>query len=899
MPRLAYLSITVLALACLPPALAGGEPGEEPLSPDRISLESVRISGPDDVSRLERLGFDVTHDVGANDVTVALYSDAERSRLDAAGFSSQTVVSDLQEKSAADRAAEDEIAIPTALPSGRSTYRVYDDYVNEINQLAEDNPDFVRKLTIGQSIEGRDIIGLEIASEVNREDDGRPAFVQMGLHHAREWPSGEFPMEFAIDLVNGYDPGDSGNRITQLLDKVRVFIFPMINPDGFIASRGAAPSAGGLPVIVGGFNEFRRKNCRPSSPQDGMLPCALRPNSGVDLNRNYGYYWGGPGTSTSASSETYRGTGPFSEPESEAVHQLSSGIHPTVFISNHTYTDSGWWLRQPGFQAAFFPQEAPGYSPECTLTSLCSVTPDEPAMRALGDAMGDDGQDDPTLGATGWPSDLGWELGDITGATEDWNYFAQGAYGYTPEARGLDFHSLYSDMVIEEYEGDASHLGEGVREAYLLAGEEAADPADHSIISGTVPPGATLRLQKQFSTPSHPNAPGNPTVAETLESTLAGPADGTYEWHVNPSSRPDLDEGPGQTPPAETWTMTCERPGQGTFGPVQVSVARGANQVVDWASPVCGTDPPVNTPPVADFDFLPASPEVGDQVNFISTSTDSDGAIDPADTKWDLNSDGDFNDVGVDGIGLTATRTFNSAGAFPVSVQVTDDGGDADVETRTVTVSAAANNAPTAGFNFTPSSPAVGENVVFDSTSSDSDGSIQELAWDFDADGQFDDGLGRQVTRAFTQAGLYPIALRATDNDGASSIGTRTVRVGPVPLVSPNPASSEPSCRGRAPTIMGTNGDDRLRGTGADDLIAALGGDDRILGLGGNDTICGGSGDDRLGGGAGGDALLGNKGDDRLRGGAGGDLLLGGQGDDREAGGSGKDRCSGSLRRCR
>ena len=87
------------------------------------------------------------------------------------------------------------------------------------------------------------------------------------------------------------------------------------------------------------------------------------------------------------------------------MHQFSSGIHPTVFITNHTFTNEGVWLRQPG-------------SP----TSI-TVTPDEQAMKALGDAM---------AAATGWQSELGWTLGEITGATEDWNYFAQGTYGYTP-----------------------------------------------------------------------------------------------------------------------------------------------------------------------------------------------------------------------------------------------------------------------------------------------------------------------------------------------------------------------------------------------------------------------------------------------------------------------------------
>jgi PKD repeat protein len=317
---------------------------------------------------------------------------------------------------------------------------------------------------------------------------------------------------------------------------------------------------------------------------------------------------------------------------------------------------------------------------------------------------------------------------------------------------------------------------------------------------------------------------------------------------------------------------------------------------VDWAGGPCGIDPVTNDPPVANFDFTPAAPQAGDQVDFLSTSTDPDGAIDPSATKWDLNSDGDFNDP-EDGTGLTATRTFSSPGAFPVSIQVTDDDGAMATETKLITVAPASNLPPLAGFTFFPPAPSPGQDVTFTSSSIDTDGAIQELAWDFDADGQFDDAFGGQVTRAFTTAGSYPVALRATDDDGAFSIETHVVTIGPQPT-SPTPPSDEPTCRGRAPTIMGTGGDDRLRGTDGNDSIAALGGDDRVLGLGGNDAVCGGGGNDRLNGGVGGDALLGNKGDDRLRGGGGGDLLLGGPGRDKEAGGAGRDRCGGRLGNC-
>ncbi len=508
----------------------------------RASLESVAISGPDDVARLEQLGVDVTHDVSGRAATVALYDDGQRALLSSAGFETTTLIEDLAAEDRSDRRAESRAAVAprvSPLPTGREAYRVYEDYTTELKDLAEDNPGLVRPQVLGLSLEGRPIEGIEIAADVNRADDGRPVYLNFGTHHAREWPSGEFPMELAHTLVQGFNASDS--RIVDLLTDVRVVIVPVVNPDGFIASRSFGTSPldddpnATLPQAVSNQAAYIRKNCRPTDPAQASLPCALRTGSGVDLNRNYGYYWGGPGSSTDTTTQSYRGTGPFSEPESQAVHAFSSGVHPTVFITNHTFTDTGWWLRQPGFDGAFLPQGPDG-----------AITPDEPAMKALGDAMGDTGVDDPTLGATGWPSDLGWELGDITGATEDWNYFAQGTYGYTPEARGPNFHATYADMVVTEYIGDASHPGEGVREAFLLAGEEAANTANHGVLQGTVPPGATLTLTKQFEAPTFSQPALN--VDETLETTLQGPASGNYEWHVMPSDRPQISGGPAPQP---------------------------------------------------------------------------------------------------------------------------------------------------------------------------------------------------------------------------------------------------------------------------------------------------------------------------------------------------------------
>jgi uncharacterized delta-60 repeat protein len=90
-----------------------------------------------------------------------------------------------------------------------------------------------------------------------------------------------------------------------------------------------------------------------------------------------------------------------------------------------------------------------------------------------------------------------------------------------------------------------------------------------------------------------------------------------------------------------------------------------------------------------------------------------------------------------------------------------------------------------------------------------------------------------------------------------------------------------PRCGGRAATIVGTAGRDRLRGTRRADVIVALAGNDTVRGLGGADRICGGPGRDLLAGGAGADRLLGGPGRDRLQGGLGRDSCLGGAGRDR------------------
>jgi hypothetical protein len=112
------------------------------------------------------------------------------------------------------------------------------------------------------------------------------------------------------------------------------------------------------------------------------------------------------------------------------------------------------------------------------------------------------------------------------------------------------------------------------------------------------------------------------------------------------------------------------------------------------------------------------------------------------------------------------------------------------------------------------------------------------------------------------------------------------------------------SCGGEWPTIIGTAGNDELRGTSGRDIIAAGKGSDVVWGFGGSDLICLGEGNDLAVGGAGIDRIYGDPGNDvaqgglhrdRLHGGGGHDQLFGGEGGDVLIGGPGADSLDGGA----
>lgn len=538
------------------------------------AVQLVRVSaGATQLAALERAGLDVTHERGRGWADVIVAGAAQQAILRLSGLRFQTRDADLTKSFASARAADARLtkrvgAAGSALPSGRTTYRTYDEVQAELKQLVAQHPGLVRRVSFGTSFQGREMAGVEISRNVGA-DDGRPVFFLMGEHHAREWPSVEAAMEFAQLLVQE----QATARVASLLDRVRVVILPLVNPDGFVSSRGAfdlGDQLGQEPNVTlveaiappGGLFAYRRKNCNGEilGPQ---LPCELA--WGVDVNRNYGNLWGGPGSSSDVTSQSYHGPGPRSEKETNAVWDFVRTRQVTSLVSIHNV--AALVLRPPGVSGS-------------------GLAPDEARLKAIGDAMGN---------AAGYTSQYGFELYDTAGTTEDDTYAATGGYGFTVEMGPPDgnFHMPYETGVIADWTGENAYAGQrgGLREALLLAAEAAAPPADHAILRGTAPAGRTLLLAKAFQTRTSPYCQkgiepvldvGLPVICltgqkppivlqDSLRATTVVPGSGAYEWHVNQSTRPFVGAAGG----TEAYELRCLSSGGETLEQRTVTIARG------------------------------------------------------------------------------------------------------------------------------------------------------------------------------------------------------------------------------------------------------------------------------------------------------------------------------------
>lgn len=271
-------------------------------------------------------------------------------------------------------------------------------------------------------------------------------------------------------------------------------------------------------------------------------------------------------------------------------------------------------------------------------------------------------------------------------------------------------------------------------------------------------------------------------------------------------------------------------------------------------------------------------------------ASDVAGANDPLSYEFDCDNNGSF-EVGPQA-GNSAVCTFASAGAFSVSVRVSDGDGGVAIAATVVTVNPA--NMPMGscgGYTImqTPGggliAPGWTGNII-----------VGTNGWNFiigsnGADlilglGGPDDIFGLNGNDAICGGDGVDIVLGGDDADMLYGDEHPDWLIG---------GSGND-------TLRGGNGWDDLEGSDGQDVLYGENGFDVLLGGNGNDTLDGGddpdyleggSGTDSMVGGAGPDALYGGNDNDNLSGNDGNDLLYGNKGNDTLNGGNDKDFCQG------
>ncbi len=284
-------------------------------------------------------------------------------------------------------------------------YLTYQEFLNEIDEMAAQYPDLITTkapisdfLTEGEpdtsvtpSIGSNPIYWLKISDNPN-VDEIEPEILYTAIHHAREPMSLMQLVYYMWYLLENYE---DNLEVKAIVDNTELYFVPVINPDGYIYNQVTDPNGGGL----------WRKN--------------RKNGNGVDNNRNYDYHingdpnngsWGGAGSSTNPGSNTYHGTGPFSEIENQAIKWFVEQHNFVLALNNHTF---GELLYYPfGYANVATPDDALYQGLGAQLTSINGYTPirDNPFAGESDDFMyGTVGTHDkifaftPEIGTSFWP----------------------------------------------------------------------------------------------------------------------------------------------------------------------------------------------------------------------------------------------------------------------------------------------------------------------------------------------------------------------------------------------------------------------------------------------------------------------------------------------------------------
>ncbi|XP_045183186.2 carboxypeptidase A4-like [Mercenaria mercenaria] len=189
-------------------------------------------------------------------------------------------------------------------------YKVYHNLTSialTLDHFIKENENFVRLVDPSKylSKQGRKQYVLHVTNFANArlEDTERVKVLLSFGEHAREF----LPIESLFHLLRRLLKNwKSFDRSDVNLDKLDIYVIALANPDG-------------------------RQHVETSKNY-----CWRGTSSGVDINRNFDWEFGGKGSSKDPTDEEYHGIKPFSEPESHVYRDLTEEVQFDGFLSLHS-----------------------------------------------------------------------------------------------------------------------------------------------------------------------------------------------------------------------------------------------------------------------------------------------------------------------------------------------------------------------------------------------------------------------------------------------------------------------------------------------------------------------------------------------------------------------------------
>ncbi|KAF8464869.1 hypothetical protein BDZ91DRAFT_243674 [Kalaharituber pfeilii] len=197
-----------------------------------------------------------------------------------------------------------------------NNYHPYSEHLTFLKKLVARYPTRAEIITAGNSAQGRPITGIHIFGGAGKGN--RPAIIFHGTVHAREWITTMVNQYFAYYLLTNYA---SNPQIKAYVDKYDFYIFPVVNPDGFV------------------YTQTTQRLWRKNRVKNSGSSCV-----GIDINRNWAFKWEIPGgASTDPCSETYKGRSPGDTPEFKALSSFQNAlaarsVGAKLFIDWHAYS---------------------------------------------------------------------------------------------------------------------------------------------------------------------------------------------------------------------------------------------------------------------------------------------------------------------------------------------------------------------------------------------------------------------------------------------------------------------------------------------------------------------------------------------------------------------------------